>query len=138
MATTPKIPPLPKTAPPSTPDEMVRLDNQIQNKEPPKALQSLVSSDSVVILDAGTNFTPDKAFKRIDVGRDFSAWNFNPGRKVIRGLPGKANGRLSREEVLNIVRQTDVKPIARTASRQFQDPRLGGRSPSSVLVATVA
>jgi Trypsin len=109
MATTPKIPPLPKTAPPSTPDEMVRLDNQIQNKEPPKALHSLVSSDSVVILDAGANFTPDKAFKRIEVGRDFSAWSFNPGRKVIHGLPGKANGRLSREEVLTKARQADVK-----------------------------
>ena len=88
-----------KRQPPLTPDQVVKWDNIINGKHPPKELRTLKSSNSLVISKHIHDFKPENALRKIDIGEDVSAWNLLPGHDLVFGLPLKTGGRLSQEEL---------------------------------------
>ena len=81
------------------PDQVVKWDNIINGKHPPKELRTLKSSNSLVISKHIHDFKPENALRKIDIGEDVSAWNLLPGHDLVFGLPLKTGGRLSQEEL---------------------------------------
>lgn len=89
----------PKSPPPLSIAELAKMDNVLKGKEPPAALRSLKSTHSFSRLGSKGDFKLDSAIKQVKAGEDFRSWNFPGAEPIVRGLPGKESGRISRDEV---------------------------------------
>lgn len=88
----------PQSSPPLTVDQMLRLENVVKHKTPPKELQSLKSSNSFAFPTAASDLKLEKIIHKIDRGEGIAAWNISE-QKVIRGLPIREFVRLRRDGV---------------------------------------
>jgi Trypsin len=86
----------PQSSPPLTVDQMLRLENVVKHKTPPKELQSLKSSNSFAFPTAASDLKLERIIHKIDRGEGIAAWNISE-QKVIRGLPIREFVRLRRD-----------------------------------------
>ncbi len=92
----------PKSPPPWAPDQLLRMENIVSHKNVPKELQSLKSSSSLTVRGSSTKLKLQSARHKFDLRSGMTAWDIRGTQSIIRGLPGKEAGRLSRAEVRGV------------------------------------
>jgi V8-like Glu-specific endopeptidase len=88
----------PRSAPPLTPDDVVRLPDSVRNHKPPASLGHLLSTNSFSAPGNDPDVSPDKLIRRLHLPEGMRGWNL-PDHAIVRGLPGRESGRLSRATV---------------------------------------
>lgn len=91
----------PRSAPPLTPDAVVRRADQIKARPAPAALGSLMSTNSIFIPAAARNHPLEKLIRPLHLPGDMTAYSIT-GHGAVRGLPGREYGRVAREETLKV------------------------------------
>jgi hypothetical protein len=72
---------------PLTPEQVFRLDNVMKNGTPPKALQSLKSSNSFTFVDAPGNLDLVKMIHKVSLKGGTPAFQVENKYGIVRGLP---------------------------------------------------
>src|SRR5690348_6771594 len=77
----------PKSPPPLSLNEVLRLDNVVKHNPPPKELQSLKSSNSFTLPDVASDVNLKHILHKVKLQNGMSAWHIDGKQKVFRGLP---------------------------------------------------
>jgi V8-like Glu-specific endopeptidase len=91
-------------------EQLLLMDNIVNHKSPPEALQSLKSTNSFTVLADRSDIKLDSILQEIDTGKKSRAWNFNTRFNIINGLLGQEGGIVSRKEVKAKLGRGQAKP----------------------------
>jgi len=93
------IPKKPKSSPPLSINDLLKMQNVVNQKKPPDALHSLISTNSFSLVAATLDFKLETIPKKYDIGKEAAAWSLGGKHNIVRGLVGKEAGRIARAEV---------------------------------------
>ena len=102
----------PHSPPPLLAEHVVLRPDDIRHQSKPSTLATLNSSLSFSVPGVTRGVAPDKLIRSLQVPGDLAAWSIRE-HSAIRGLPGRENGRVSREEVRRASSESLVTPASR-------------------------